>query len=210
VTTIAEDKARLASMQKQLTQAQGEAVAIARRGKFAQVASQAAGAKAVAAEEAARLLGQYADNRQAKIIAAIEGICSAGLTSVFGEQVQLKLNQVVKARRVEVEISVKTGDLETPIMDARGGGMAAVAGFLLKVTRLLLTRGARRIIVADEPFSQLSSDYAPKVAEFLAELCEQTGLQIIMVTHDDAFAEAADRVIRLKTKDGKAVAEVVR
>jgi ABC-type lipoprotein export system ATPase subunit len=38
----------------------------------------------------------------------------------------------------------------------------------------------------------VSADYEPRLAEFLAELVARTGVQIIMVTHSDAYSEHAD------------------
>ena len=186
----------------------GEAEATAKKARFAKQQAETAEAYASACEEAARLMAAFADLRQEKIIASIEAIVSAGLSAVFGESAEIHLTQTTRARRPEIDITVKTGDLETPILDARGGGLAAVAGFLLKITTLLLTRGARKLIVADETLAHLSAEYVPRMAEFLAELCEKTGLQLIVVTHQSELAEAADRVIGLKLANGAAVAVV--
>lgn len=187
----------------------GAAQAVAKRGKEA--ARRAGEAKELedACGEAGRLLARFADERQGRVVEAIESVTSAGLSSVFAEPMQLHLRQTVRARRVEIDVTVSTQDgLETPILEARGGGLAAVASFLLRVTVLLLTNGARRLIVADESFAHLSAEYIPRMAEFLAELCERTGLQIILVTHSPEFADAADVVVRMVSRGGEAVAEV--
>jgi ABC-type nitrate/sulfonate/bicarbonate transport system ATPase subunit len=48
------------------------------------------------------------------------------------------------------------------------------------------------VLVLDETFAHVSADYEPRLAEFLAELVARTGVQIIMVTHSDAYSEHAD------------------
>ena len=45
----------------------------------------------------------------------------------------------------------------------------------------------------DEQFSQLSKTYIPKFMEFLHGLCDDTGLSIVLITHDPKFMEYSDR-----------------
>ena len=149
-------------------------------------------------DQAMQFLAQFADERQEQVLHTIEAIASVGLSQIFNEPMELKIEQVTRARRVEMDIRVKTGTLETPILEARGGGLAAVAGFLLRASIVLLTPQARKILILDEVFAMLSEDYVPRVAEFLHELCEKTGLQIILVTHQEEFAEAADKVLKIE------------
>lgn len=186
----------------------GVVKSLAERGKKASSLAADAKNRALACEEAAKLLAGFADARQAQVVSAIETITSAGLTQVFGEPIDIKIEQVTRARRIEMDVKIKTGTLETSIMDARGGGLAAVAGFLLRVTVLLLTKNVRRILVADEPFAMLSEEYLAPMADFLAELCERTGLQLVLVTHQMEFADAADRVLRIE-KSGPNTAKFV-
>lgn len=180
-----------------LERERGVVESLAKRGAAASLRADEALVQADVCEEASRLLAQFADSRQAHVITVMQNIASLGLTQVFDEPIDLTIEQVVRARRVEMDVKVKTGNLETPIMEARGGGLASVAGFLLRISVLLLTPEARKLIVLDETFAMLSEDYVPRLADFLKELCGKTGLQIILVTHQDQFIEAADRVIRI-------------
>lgn len=200
----------LTAQERALDREIGEVEALVRRGRAAQQAASEARELEAACDEASKLLAAFADERQAHVVTSIEGICTAGLTSVFGEKIELKIKQVTRARRVEVDIAIVTDGLETTVLDARGGGLAAITAFLLRVTVLLLTRGARRLLVLDEPFAHLSSEYAPRAAEFVAELAEKTSTQIVMITHDDAFTEAADTVNRITKKGDAAKVVVVR
>lgn len=196
---------QLAQIDSALTRAEkaweresGEVAALASRGqKAADLAAQAQ-QEADWSEEAARLLARYSDERQTEVIKTIQTIASVGLSQVFDEEIELTITPVTRARRVEMDVRVKTGSLETSIMDARGGGLAAVAGFILRASVLLLTPDVRRILVLDEVFAHLSEEYVPRMAEFLRTLCESTGLQIILVTHQPEFAEAAHKVYRIE------------
>jgi len=63
------------------------------------------------------------------------------------------------------------------------------------------------ILLADEPTGSLDSDAGRRVLDLLGEIRAQQGLTIVMVTHDPAVAERADRLVRML--DGRVVAEDV-
>lgn len=157
-------------------------------------------------DEAIGVLNSYADSRQETLQSKIETLVTEGLQTVFGDDLSFHAisKQQGKLAATEFVIRSKVGDdeIETPIMDARGGGVAAVAGFLLRVILLLLRTDARHVLFLDESFAQLSAEYEPRLAEFLRELVDRTGIQIVLVTHSDAYTDAADKIYRFALKDG--------
>ena len=54
------------------------------------------------------------------------------------------------------------------------------------------------ILLADEPTGNLDARTGAGIMELLHQLNEQTGLTIIMVTHDLAVARRARRIVQLK------------
>ena len=54
-----------------------------------------------------------------------------------------------------------------------------------------------RLVLADEPTGNLDEASASDVLELLAELNEETGVTLVVVTHDPAVAAAAGRTVRL-------------
>jgi len=60
-----------------------------------------------------------------------------------------------------------------------------------------------KIIFADEPSGNLDSENAASLHEVFFKLREQTGCTFVIVTHNDALAEMADRKVLLK--DGKII-----
>jgi lipoprotein-releasing system ATP-binding protein len=62
------------------------------------------------------------------------------------------------------------------------------------------------IILADEPTGNLDSKNGALVFEVFGELARTQGRTIVMVTHDQSFAERADRQIKLL--DGRVVEDV--
>jgi lipoprotein-releasing system ATP-binding protein len=69
------------------------------------------------------------------------------------------------------------------------------------VARALLTEP--RILLADEPTGNLDRETALEVHVLLRNLCRVHGLSLVAVTHNEALAAMADRVVRLV--DGKAL-----
>jgi putative ABC transport system ATP-binding protein len=55
-----------------------------------------------------------------------------------------------------------------------------------------------QVILADEPTGNLDSKTGKEVMAFLRELNEKQGKTIVLVTHDDVLAHAADRIEFLK------------
>jgi lipoprotein-releasing system ATP-binding protein len=57
--------------------------------------------------------------------------------------------------------------------------------------------GRPQVLLADEPTGNLDSGTGQEIIGLLKTLNEQNGLTIIMVTHDDAVAKQAHRIVRL-------------
>lgn len=55
-----------------------------------------------------------------------------------------------------------------------------------------------KVIFADEPTGNLDSENGKKIISLLKALNKEKGLTIVMVTHDNAIALEADRIIKLK------------
>lgn len=88
------------------------------------------------------------------------------------------------------------------LSDSNAGAMLEIISFVLKVICLVFYRPAlSKVIIADEPFKNTSECYIPKVAEFLRELSNQLGVQIIMNTHQMEFKEVADSIFEISQSD---------
>lgn len=79
-----------------------------------------------------------------------------------------------------------------------GGEMQRAA-----VARALIHRPA--LLIADEPTGNLDSDNGRRVLDLLVDLNRDTGVTILLATHDPEIAAAAHRVIRMR--DGRIASE---
>lgn len=161
------------------------------------------------AERVAGVLGKLASDRDAAARTQVESLVTAGLSAIFGdggEQLSFHLIESTQRNAAHLEFVVRTttpdGDvIETDVLSARGGGVAAVIGVLLRVVLILLSRQTGQPIsstlVLDESLAMLSADRLEAASAFLRTLADSAGLQVIMVTHQSELTESADTVYRL-------------
>lgn len=153
-----------------------------------------------------RLLTSVGEAAQQAAQHQIEELVTRGLQVIFGNELSFHVVQTVKANASHVEFVIRSQyadrAVDTPVLEARGGGMAVVVAFMLRLVVLLLTPGTRKILFLDESFSHVSKEYEPRLAEFLREVTEKADVQIVLVTHSDAYGDLADRRYQLIASGG--------
>lgn len=160
-------------------------------------------------ERAALVLSRIGEDRQEKMQSQIETLITSGLQTIFEQDMSFHIVSSVKGKNSTVEFLVRStlGNgqvVETPVMEARGGGLSSIVGFLLRVVILLLSRkgNEKATLFLDETFGMVSAKYEVKLAEFLRELVDKTGVQVVLVTHSNAYSEIADKQYNFVLKDG--------
>ena len=160
-------------------------------------------------EQVTLLLNSIAEEKQARAQNDIEELVSRGLQTIFDESLSFHIIQSTRGKTSVVEFVVRTtledSVVDTPVLNARGGGVAAVIGFLLRVVVMLLRGGTRQqnLLVLDETFAMVSAEYLAVLGEFLRSIVEETGIQIVLVTHQHEFIDVGDKVYRFSQADGK-------
>ena len=207
MSSVTELSARIALFRDSVSAEKGEVSAIIAAAKNASAKAQEAESLSASLEEACVVLGKYADSRQEAVRTLIETMVSQGLSEVFEEALHFHVRTKAVGRRTDTFFTLSSmmgeEEVETDILSARGGGVAAVTGFLLRVIFILLHK-APRILFLDEAFAQVSENYEPRLAEFLDTLCTDYGLRVVLVTHSQnpVWSEVADAVYLSSMKDG--------
>lgn len=196
---------RVAARRRELDRLAGEAAQTGRDGLAAQAEVTRLRGDLELHEKVAGVLTRIGEERQETAQAQVEDLVTRALQVIFGENLSFHLVQSVKGNRAEVDFVLRsqygTETVDTPVMDARGGGMAAVVGFVLRLVVLLLTPGSRKFLALDETFAHVSASYEPRVAEFLREVADKAGVQLLLVTHSTAYSDLADTRYRLVLGD---------
>src|SRR5687767_9929247 len=150
-------------------------------------------------EKAVGVLNSIGETRQETAQKQIESLVTTGLQTIFGEQLSFHMLQSSNGKVTSVDFVVRSTlsdgrTVDTDVISARGGGLVSVVGFLLRLVVLLLsTPKYRPVLVLDETFAHLCKDYVPAMADFLRQLVDKAGVQIVMVTHDDLYLDVADK-----------------
>ena len=101
-------------------------------------------------------------------------------------------------------ISVFDGEqIETEIKDGHGGGLYDIVAFVLRVLVLVWYRPKlKQFLILDEVFKHVSRQFLPNVAKLIKKLHDMTGIQFVLITHKDEFAEIADKVFHFSNRNG--------
>lgn len=92
--------------------------------------------------------------------------------------------------------------LQVDLDDACGGGVITVIGFTLQLF-IIEVLNLNKIIFIDEGFMALSDTYRPLFYDFINEFCQNTGMKILLVSHDELIKEKC--VQEVEIEHGKAV-----
>lgn len=148
-------------------------------------------------------------------VKAVEDLQSEGLQAVFDDQ-DLSVKADVNIQRGKVSVDLVTVQkhedgsiIEGTPTDAFGGSVLTVQSILLRII-VMMRRNIRRFVLLDETLPAFDSNYISNMGSFLSELCKRLGIDILMVTHNPALFEAADRSYRIVKRGGEATFERVR
>lgn len=199
---------RALAVQRRLDREAGRAVALARAGKAAAAEIERLEAAVDLHAKVAALLTSMGEERQEAARAMFEDLATRALQVIFGEELSFHLlpGEVGGQATLEPVIRSPYGDrvLETAVVDARGGGMVVVVGFVLRLVMVKLTPGARQVLFLDESFRFVSESFIDRLGAFLREVADRMGVQVFMITHDKSLVQFADVTVRLaRGPDGR-------
>jgi DNA repair exonuclease SbcCD ATPase subunit len=183
----------------------GEAKAVKRRKEELELQIEEMGLSISNYDKALAIFHSLSSVVQEHFTQSIEDLISEGLTSVFETSLQFKITPEIKGGQAVMQFSILNEDgTETDILDARGGGLSALCGVLLRIVLLrLMDDKVRQILLLDEPLSHLSSAYVPAAGELLRRLSDELDIQIVMVTHQPEFADNATDIYELSSLNGR-------
>jgi DNA repair ATPase RecN len=216
MTSVAEVSDAVRATRQRLSVRVGEAQVLAKRGQELVNEVAVLSDERATADRVSGVLSKIGSERDAAARAQVEGLVTSGLQAIFEENLSFHLVESTSRQTPQIDFVVRThlpdsSSFETDVMNARGGGLAAVVGLLLRVVLILLTRASGKkapdVLVLDETLAHLSREYLDAAGQFLRTLCDSTGLQLIIVTHQQELVEFADVSYRLRLDaNGRTVA----
>lgn len=135
-------------------------------------------------------VGEYIDYKS-----YIEDITTSLLQTVLGKQYRLELNIEYATDAVTVKglnVVLWEGDVPTDPNRNQGGGAQNLISIAWRLCAVLLHPELRPFIILDEPLTNLSEDRWPVFLQWLDAMCQETGLQVIIITNvESAFLHSA-------------------
>lgn len=130
------------------------------------------------------------------LLKKLEDLLTIGLKKIFYDRnysVQIKV--VDKRNSKCVELLLNDNGNIIPVKNANvAGGILVVIASIIQVFYIVNIPTLDRYLFLDEQFSQVSSQYIDPFMEFIKTLCSETGLSIVLITHDNKFMKYGDRV----------------
>lgn len=193
-------------MRRALDQQAGRALQVVADGRAAEAEAARHAAQADLCARVAALLSRIGEQAQESARAMFENLATQALQVIFDDSLSFHLVPGESGGQVTLEPVLRSAydgaELDTAVIDARGYGMAAVVGFVLRLVMVKLTPGVRDILFLDESFRFVSESYVDRLGEFLREVADRLGVQVVMITHDRAFSQYADVRVRLALGPG--------
>lgn len=91
--------------------------------------------------------------------------------------------------------------------DSCGGGVKTVVALILRIFFILHYK-QRRVVVMDEPFTDLNTKVLPGLFKFLQYTVEELGFRWMIVTQDDRFLPYSDKTYKVTKGKVKVVKDV--
>ena len=153
-------------------------------------------------EEARVIFQKAAQVTQSQLSEQISKIVSSALAAVFADPYTFVVDFVSRRNTTECDLLFeKNGKRRSPLASC-GYGAADIASLALRVAYWKLSNNSRNVLCLDEPLRNLSLDKQPLASMMIKNLSKMHGgLQFIIVTHNTALSESADRVFTVKKED---------
>lgn len=142
-------------------------------------------------------------------VQAVEELLTEGLQVVFNDQI-IKVKSSVDVHRGKVSVDFITvqeqadGTITEGISrESFGGAVTTVQSVLLRLI-VITKRGLRPVAFLDETLPAFDSVYVYNMGTLLKTLCVRLGIDILLVSHNPAMLESADRAYQVVKTDGKA------
>jgi len=137
------------------------------------------------------LLKSWLEDSVHKNIDSISSLATSGLQHVIHDQeVAFRIKPEPKNNRLSMKFLVEQDGVEGDPLDSFGGGAAVVISLVLRLA-VMARMNMGNLLLLDESMAALANAYVPACGSFMRQLAEQTGINILMVTHNEDFLKHA-------------------
>lgn len=133
-------------------------------------------------------LSHLMDKMVTKDMKEMDRLVTYGLKTVFPDR-NIEFRSALKDSGKRVTIELKTLDNGTEIDDDAKGSVTVVESFILRVL-CILKLNKPRLLLLDETFSAVDSEYINNVGTLISQLAKKLGIDVLLVTHNPGVTDA--------------------
>ncbi len=152
--------------------------------------------------EAVELLSIVQTVTRDKIKTSFESIVSHALNYIYeSDEYSFHLEFSRRGNLQEMDFSVQTPDKpeSLDLLKTDAGGTKNIVSLALRIVLMeVASPKIQGFIMSDESFANLSSDHVERASQFLKEISQKMGRQVIAISHQSKMLEAADKLIEVK------------
>jgi len=150
------------------------------------------------------LFKQLGGESEEQVLRKIQDFVSYGLSLVFGADYSFIANLGFEGKDLKVETYVVTKELQSDVVNAKGGGVAEVVSILLQLFFVFVSKGTlSQFIILDASLIHLSEKYWKNMSRLLQEISNKLHLQVLLLAHAGDYGEYADTLYEFSQKDGQ-------
>lgn len=142
-------------------------------------------------QKCTEIFKKWLEDSLEKNIHSIADLGTAALQHIIHDQnLKFQIHQEQKLNRVTMRFLVEENGVSGDPLSSFGGGAAVVLSFVLRLAVMARMKMVN-LLLLDESVVALANAYVPAAAEFMRRLSEETGVNILMVTHNPEFLNYA-------------------
>lgn len=137
------------------------------------------------------IISKFSDS----LLRKLEELLTIGLKKIFYDRdYSIQIKVVDKRNTKCVELLLNDGGNLIPVKNANvAGGVLVVIASIIQIFYIVNLPNVSNKLFLDEQFTSISKVYVPHFMEFIKTLCEESGLIVVLITHDDKFMKYGDR-----------------
>lgn len=152
-------------------------------------------------QRASDVFKEWLDDSLKQNVGAISDLVTTGLQHIIHDQkLTFKIKQEMKFNRLSMRFMIEDDGVEGDPMSSFGGGAVLTASLILRLA-IMSRLGMGNLLLLDESMHALANKYVPAAASFMRQLSEQTGINILMVTHNNLFLDYAHTAYEGRKED---------
>lgn len=138
------------------------------------------------------------EHKQQSIITMFEDTVTSALQEMFDENYTFKLEFHKRNKMSTVDFTINTGEYAgyLPLKMCHGKAVKETIACALRVMFVSMMEG-RKILILDESFGGIDVEREHKAGLFLNKICEQFGIQLIIVSHKVGVGDSADNKVNI-------------